>query len=106
MNLKWGTSSHPPPEEILQLLTKFDKTVFGTGNPSIIGKIAFLIAFLWGKAPREYYLIVATFEGTTVFKVFIYKQRACKTEYDNETHDVQDQGSQNVTVRGKAAGIK
>ena len=50
---KVGTFNSSPQEEILQLLTKFDKEVVGTGISSNVGKIAFLRTLLRGKALRE-----------------------------------------------------
>ena len=44
--LKMGIFESGPPEEILQLLTKFDKAVVGTVNLSTVGKISFLRTLL------------------------------------------------------------
>ena len=62
---KMGNFESSPLEEILQLLTKFDKTVVGEGTSSTVRKIASLSNLIWGKALKEFDLIAANFRGMT-----------------------------------------
>ena len=63
---KVGTFNSGHPEEILQLLTKFDKAVVRTGTSSNVGNITFMKTLLWCEVLREYDWIIVTFGGTTV----------------------------------------